>query len=119
MDRKNVSATGMVIITGLLVIFLLSEKSWIIPVSIAFGAIFIFINPLATLIHKGWMTLAKVLGWIMSKLILSLLWYIILTPLAFIYRLTGHDELQLKKDKNSQFSDCPKEYSPADFEKPW
>lgn len=119
MDKKNVSATGTVIITGLLVIFLLTEKSWIIPATVAVGAIFILPNPFATLIHKGWMALAKALGWIMSKLILSLLWFIILTPLAFIYRLTGHDELQMKKDKNSQFSDCQKEYSAADFEKPW
>jgi len=119
MERKKVSETGLVIVTGLLVIFLLSDISWIIPAAVAIGGIFIFINPLAALIHKGWMSLAKVLGWIMSRVVLSLLWFVILTPLAYIYRLTGHDDLHLKKNGNSQFSDYRKEYSPSDFEKPW
>jgi len=119
MDIKKIPETGLVIVTGLLVIFMLSAKSWIIPVALAIGAIFIFIPPLALLMHKTWMGLAEILGWIIPKLVLSLVWFIILTPLAYIYRLTGHDDLQLKKNKNSQFSDYPKEYSPSDFEKPW
>lgn len=119
MERKKITETGLVIVTGLLVIFLLSPKSWIIFFATVIGAIFIFIPPLARFIHQAWMGLAHILGWIVSKLVLSLIWYIILTPLAFVYRLTGHDDLQLKKNKNSQFSDCPKVYSPSDFDKPW
>ena len=89
------------------------------PVATGIGAIFIFIPSLALLIHKVWMGLAEILGWIVPKLVLSIVWYIILTPLACIYRLTGHDDLQLRKNKSSQFSDCPKVFSPMDFEKPW
>jgi hypothetical protein len=119
MDRKKILETGLVIETGLLAIFIVTAKPWIIPVTAAIGAIFIFIPPLARLIHVVWMSVAKVLGWIMPKLILSMIWFFIFTPLAFVYRLTGHDELQLKKTKNPQFSDCPKVYSRSDFEKPW
>jgi hypothetical protein len=119
MDRKKILETGLVIVTGLLAIYILSAKSWIIPVAVAIGAIFIFIPPLARLIHIGWMSLAEALGWFMPKLILSLIWFIIFTPLALVYRLTGHYELQLKNNKDPRFTDCPKVYSPSDFEKPW
>jgi fatty acid desaturase len=119
MDRKKILETGLVIVTGLLAIFMMTSKPWIIPVTAVIGAIFIFVPPLARLIHVAWISLAKVLGWVMPKLILSIIWFVIFTPLAFVYRLTGHDELQLKKTKDPQFSDCPKVYSPSDFEKLW
>ena len=119
MDRKKTYEIGLIIVTGLLIIFMLSAKFWIIPLATGIGIIFIFIPPLAILMSRVWTGLAEILGWIVPKLVLSLLWFIILTPLAYVYRLTGHDDLQLNKNNNSHFSDCPKVYSPLDFEKPW
>jgi len=119
MDRKNTTETGLVIVTALMILFVVSVKSWIIFLAITVSAVFILIPPLALIIHKAWMGLADLLGRIVPRLLLSLVWIVILTPLAFIYRLTGHDDLKLKRSQNSQFSDCPKEYSPVDFEKPW
>jgi hypothetical protein len=52
--------------------------------------------------QKVWMTLAVILGWIMTRVILSILFYLILTPTGFAARLTGARFLELKWDKEAK-----------------
>ena len=42
-------------------------------------------------IEKAWMALAEVLGAVMSRVVLSLLFFGVLTPIALILRLSGKD----------------------------
>ena len=48
-------------------------------------------------IYFLWMMFATILGWIMTRLILSLVFYLIMTPIGLITRLLGEDFLALKK----------------------
>jgi hypothetical protein len=50
-------------------------------------------------IQKAWMTLAVVLGWFMTRLILSILFYLVFTPIGLIARLFGKEFLELKIDR--------------------
>ena len=43
--------------------------------------------------HRAWMGLAHVLGWVNSRILLSLLFYVVLTPIAIIQRLLGRNTL--------------------------
>jgi len=52
-------------------------------------------------LNKVWMTLAVILGWFMSRLILFILFYIVITPIGFFLRIAGKDFLNLRTDKNS------------------
>ena len=52
-------------------------------------------------LQKVWMALAVMLGFVMTRLILSLLFFLIFTPMRFIVFLTGRKLLDLKIDKNS------------------
>ena len=47
-------------------------------------------------VNKIWMIFALVLGWIMSRVILITLFYIVFTPIGFIARLAGKQFLNLK-----------------------
>ena len=49
-----------------------------------------------------WMTFATILGWFMTRVILSLLFYVILTPIGLIARLFGKQFLGLKMDRSKQ-----------------
>jgi len=49
--------------------------------------------------NKVWMSIAIVLGWFMTKVILIILFYIILTPIGIIAKIFGKKFLNLKKDK--------------------
>tara|TARA_B110000003_G_C16591726_1_gene512123 strand:- start:583 stop:996 length:414 start_codon:yes stop_codon:yes gene_type:complete len=48
-------------------------------------------------IYIVWMVFAVVLGWFMTRVILSLLFYVIITPIGLIMRAFGKDFLDIKK----------------------
>ena len=48
-------------------------------------------------IYILWMTFAVILGWVMTRVILSLMFYLIITPIGLLTRLLGEDFLALKK----------------------
>lgn len=52
-------------------------------------------------LNKIWMGLAVVLGFFMSRLILTILFYLVLTPIAFIAKIVGKKFLILKYDKSA------------------
>lgn len=51
-------------------------------------------------IYWIWMILAVILGWIMTRVILSLLFYVVITPIGLFSRLSGNKFLDLKWDKS-------------------
>jgi len=53
-------------------------------------------------LQKVWMGLALILGFIMSRLILTLLFYIVITPIGLIAKLAGKDFLDLKYKKTKE-----------------
>lgn len=50
-------------------------------------------------VHKTWMALAVLMSWFMTRVILSLLFYIGITPISFLARLLGKDFLGQKFNK--------------------
>jgi uncharacterized protein involved in cysteine biosynthesis len=52
-------------------------------------------------IHKIWMILAILLGWLTTRVILIILYYLIITPIGILARLFGKDFLDLKFKKNA------------------
>jgi len=53
-------------------------------------------------IQKAWMTLAILMGWVMTRVLLSALFYLTLTPIGFILRLMGKDLLDQKLEPQKQ-----------------
>ena len=54
--------------------------------------------------QKIWMSLALLMGWVMSRVILSVLFYGILTPLSLALHLSGKELLQKKwREKKDTF----------------
>jgi len=45
----------------------------------------------------AWMMAAFPLGWVMSHLLLGLVYYGVMTPIGLVLRLCGHDPLRLRK----------------------
>lgn len=59
----------------------------------------LFIPAAARLFHVGWMRFAVALGHINSRILLSLMFYIAITPYGFISRLVGRDPLRRRGKK--------------------
>lgn len=47
-------------------------------------------------LHRMWMILALLIGWVMSRVILSLCFYLIVSPIALGMRIAGKDILDLR-----------------------
>lgn len=78
------------------------------------------VPPLAKLVVKGYYGLGHVLGWINSKILLTLVYFLILTPIALIYRATGKDPLRLKRPDGAHFlQQRNHRYTKDDLENPW
>ena len=45
-------------------------------------------------IHKGWMAVGHVLGWINTRIILGVLFYGLITPMAIVMRFMGRDPMR-------------------------
>jgi len=55
-------------------------------------------------IYVIWMIFAIILGWFMTRIILSLLFFIVLTPIGLTLRILGKDLLDLnKQDKRESY----------------
>ena len=50
-------------------------------------------------LHKVWMTFAVIMGWFMTRVMLGVLFFVVLTPIALLLRLLGKDLLNTKFDK--------------------
>lgn len=49
-----------------------------------------------------WTKLSSIFGWITTRIILTLIFYLIMTPIGWWLRLTGKDLLQLKTQSKAQ-----------------
>lgn len=66
--------------------------------------------------HRAWMGLARVLGAVVSKTALLLIFYGVVTPMAVFMRLRGRDALRLKKGGESHWTEHPRITDPSDYE---
>lgn len=113
----------LVIVTGFLVLFFLfREKSfgkYFLYVSLVVGLLGIFIPIAGDWIVKGWYKLAEVLGWINTRIILSAVFFLMLTPLAWLHRLFAKNPLSLKRVDSSLYEERNHKYTAQDLENPW
>lgn len=71
-------------------------------------------------IYLAWMSVAFVLGFIVSHVILALFFFLVLTPIGLVARLAGKDFLSLKLDRQAAsywIRHERKVKSPADYER--
>lgn len=114
--------TGMAAVLILLLItWFTANITWVIPaivVLILTMTVPIVFKPLSVL----WFGLANLLGHVVSTVILSVLFFVVLMPIGVIRRVGGADALGLKKWRNGDVSafvvrDHP--YTAEELEKPY
>jgi hypothetical protein len=48
--------------------------------------------------RRGWTALGEALGWLNTRVILSLVYFIVVMPIGLLMRLAGRDPMQRKRD---------------------
>ena len=85
-------------------LFLWREKSFYYYFFIG-SAVFLVFGLLAPAvlkpIQKIWMAIALVIGFFMTRVILSILFYLVVTPISFLTKFLGKDILDIKIDRKA------------------
>jgi hypothetical protein len=67
-----------------------------------------------THIYKPWMYLAEKIGWVNTRIIMAILFYVIIMPIGIIMRVFGHDPMARQFQSQAQSYRITKEPQPKD-----
>ena len=110
----------LTIVIGFLLLSNYSHSKPLLIIAIVIGLIGIFSENLNDKIIWLWTKISKLLGYIMPNILLSIVFYFFLTPLAFINKLNRNkNPLQLKNNSSSMFIKNRKLFSSKSLEKIW
>ncbi len=120
MSREKVVTSILVICLGFIGLYFIFEKEWLLWIAFGVGILSLFSEKIANFICKGWYKVAEILGGINSKILLSLIFFVILVPVAFMARIFSKEsKIQLKRKENSYFKERNHTYSKEDLESPF
>lgn len=106
--------------TGLLVFAWIFETSWLNYVALAVGFVCVFVPAVASAVEWGWFKLAALLGYVNSRIILSVIYFVFLLPIAWMSRLFTKDPLLLRsRKKPTLFINRNHLYTRKDLENIW
>ena len=120
MQSQDRYKTILVIVTGLLAIAWIFNVPVLVKIALGMGAISIFIPPAARAIEWAWFKIALALGWVNSRVLLSIIYFVFLMPIAWLSRLFTKDPLALRNDKrDTLFNTRDHLYTGKDLENIW
>ena len=119
-SRKNVRNFGFlfggIFLAASLLMIYRGNGAWIWAAlaTVLFGAGGVAGYPLLKPVYTVWMMFAFVLGWINTRVLLGVFFYLVVTPLGLFLRLTGKDLLDEKLDRGAATYWLKRERKPFD-----
>jgi hypothetical protein len=120
-DRIDTLKTIAVLSVALIGAYLVFGSPWLIWAALFLSLGNAFESRITAAIARYWMKFAAVLGSFNSKVILTIIYFAVLTPVAFLFRIFNRplvDHFRANK-RASYFDELNKTYQKSDFEKMW
>tara|TARA_Y100001935_G_scaffold208535_1_gene178132 strand:+ start:67 stop:477 length:411 start_codon:yes stop_codon:yes gene_type:complete len=108
-SKKDIRSFGLTIgiilfiISGLLMFYDNESYQLIAIIASTFIGLGLILPVFLKPIYFVWMTFAAIIGWVMTRVILSAVFYLIMTPIGLITKLLGEDFLALKKIESDSY----------------
>lgn len=110
----------LVIVIGFLLLGRYFRNDYLFYAALGLGVLTLLSERIADGVLYLWMGLAKVLGWISSRVILSVVFFLFLTPLAFLARIISGRDAMGRSNKNATvFKERNHRYQREDLENVW
>ena len=120
MSREKNLETILIISAGLLVFYFIFNLKILVAIALLLSIIGLFLNYIAGIISNLWLKLAQLLGFISSKILLTLVFFVFLFPIALLSRLFRKTTMHLKrKTEDTYYFTRDYEFSAKDFENAW
>ena len=117
--REKSIDTCLTLVLALIVFYKIYKYEYLLLIALIIGVIGLFIPFLAQKIHSAWMKLAELLGLVMGKILLTLIFFIVLLPFSYFSDLRKNNQLKRKSKKDSHFITRNFMYNPESMENMW
>ena len=124
-ERAKVLETILVLVLALVVFYFIFKNKnpeagrYLLIASLVIGGIGILFPWLAEKIHWAWMKLAHALGYVMSRVILTLIFFLVVFPMSVFQKLAKKNSIKLKPSGNTYYKDRSFTYDKESLENVW
>ncbi len=115
-SNNNIYSDILVIVLGFTILYLLFYYKVFVIIALTLGILSIFSLRIATIVSHFWRKLAFYLGWVNSRIILTIFYYLFLFPLSILYRIFRKKK---KQNLESVFENRNHKYEAVDLENTW
>lgn len=126
LSKEEKVKTLLVIVVGFLVLYFLFNYFWgkevktFLYISGGIGVLSLLSEKISDGILWVWFKIAHVLGWINTRILLTIIFFLVLTPFALIQKLLVRKNfLSLKDKSDTVYHTRNHQYQPEDFENIW
>lgn len=106
------------ITVGFLILYFIFKREWLLYAALSLGGLSLLSKYTARLISLAWFRLTSFIGNIVSALLLSLIFFVVLTPISVLYRFFNRNKLMTKNDV-SLFKKRDHLFQKGDLKNPW
>lgn len=117
--KSNPTKTILVIVSGLLIAFLITKYEILLNISLGLALVGVLFKKLSYMIEFFWFKIGFLLSLFVPKVILGLIFYLILFPVALLSKISSKDPLILKKSSNSTYKSINKTFKKESFINTW
>ncbi len=103
-----------------LILFLITGKVFLLYIGMGLLVISVLIKPLGRLFANAWLKLSLVIGTFNSRVLLTIFFFIVLTPLALVRRIFRRDLLDIKKvETDTYWKTVDREFDRSSLDRIW
>jgi hypothetical protein len=118
-QRYKELETILVLVLALGLFYWVHKKTYLLTAAFIIGVTGLLVPAAAKAIHWLWMKLAEGMGFVMSKILLTAVFIIIVIPLGWLSGKLGKSSIKLKPGGNSYFRERNHTCSKEDLENTW
>ncbi len=119
MNQQKKLESMLVIAAGFVGLWFVYNAKWMLIAAFLVALVGALSVKLTSGITWLWFKLAQILGWVNSKVLLGIVFYLFLFPISFLMKIFSKTALILNSGKSSYFSERNHTYKPEDLENIW
>jgi predicted PurR-regulated permease PerM len=119
-DRGKAYEGVLALVFGLMLLAWLHGHPLWLPIALGLTLATLVSPWLARLVAWGWTSLAQAMGFVVSRILLGVVFFVVLTPLALLQRALGRDPLMRRAPTGgSAFTERRHPFTAKDLARPW
>ena len=111
--RRAITSFALIVSGALLAIAVYQRwrgaEPWVVLTLVSIAAVLSLLSAIAPSllrpVYRGWMRFGEVLGWINTRIILTLVFFLVVTPIGLLMRLFGRSPMEPARRGDSYWTD--------------